>query len=217
VKGAVFDTRRHSNVKRKAAYRRIGKNFKGLEKFKAEKRRRKQILQLQDEGLRIKEIAARLQVSERTVKRDLAKVKPYVKGQWTRFVHQEDEKTLEWFTNLSLKKQIEYITELQETRSIICKTRQCSDLQVTIDVDAALEGRYAVSYKPHLPVDMLENGKITLNLVAHGRKQAIARIYVGKTTEGTMNLQTNQSMNVSVKPVLKGLQVVETEETNQKP
>jgi predicted transcriptional regulator len=204
-------------VKRKAAYRRIGKNYKGLEKFKAEKQRRKQILELQDKGLQVKEIAAQLHVSERTVKRDLAKLKPYVKGQWTLLARQESEKTLEWFTSLSWKKQIEYIAELREMRSIICKTHKCNDLLVTIDVDAALEGRYAASFKPHLPVEMLQNGRITLELAVHERKQAIARIYVGKTTQGTMNLQTNQSMNVSVKPVLKGLQVIETEENSQKP
>jgi transcriptional antiterminator len=92
VKKPVFDTRKHTNVKRKAAYRRISKYYKGLDKFKAEKQRRKQILQLQDEGLNIRDIAWRLQVSERTVKRDLAKVKPYVEGQWTLLARQESEK-----------------------------------------------------------------------------------------------------------------------------
>ena len=67
----VFDTEKHSNVKRRAEYRRIKKNYKTLEKFKQEKLRRGQILELQDQGLHLKEIAERLGVSESTIKRGL--------------------------------------------------------------------------------------------------------------------------------------------------
>jgi DNA-binding NarL/FixJ family response regulator len=70
VGSAVFDTKKHNNVKCKARYRRIGKYYKSLEKFKAEKHRRKQALELQNQGLTIKQIARQLGVSERTVKRD---------------------------------------------------------------------------------------------------------------------------------------------------
>lgn len=210
MNSSVFDTKKHSNVKRKAEYRRIGKYYKGLEKYKAEKSRRKQVLQLQEQGLTIKQIAERLHVSERTVKRDVATVVPYIKKQRTELIRHENEAVIRQLNSMSLNKQLEYMHELLERHRRIFRVRKCSSLLVTIDVDAVFDGRYAVSFKPRLPVDMLENGRITLELAVCGRKQAIARIYVGKVTWGAANLQTNQSMNQFVKPVLKGLKVVES-------
>ena len=216
MNSGVFDTKKHTNVKRKAEYRRIRKYHKGLAKFKAEKVRRKQVLQLQYQNLTIKQIAEYLNVSERTVKRDLATVTPYIKKKRTQLIRQENEAVIRQLDGMSLKKQIEFIHELLERHRRIFKVRKCSSLLVTIDVDATLAGEYAVSFKPRLPVDMLENGRITLELAACGRKQAIARIYVGKVVWGSANLQTNQSMNLVVKPVLKGLRVVESA-TQQSP
>jgi DNA-binding transcriptional MerR regulator len=210
MNSGVFDTKKHTNVKRKPEYRRIRKYYKGLDKFKSEKARRKQVLELQNQGLTIKQIAEHLNVSERTVKRDLAKVMIYVKKKRTQLMLQEREAVIRQMDDMSPKRQLEFILELQERHRRIFKVRKCNSLLVTIDVDAALDGRYAVSFNPRLPVDILENGRITLELAACGRKQAIARIYVGKVVWGSANLQTNQSMNSFVKPVLKGLKVVDS-------
>jgi hypothetical protein len=73
-------------------------------------------------------------------------------------------------------------------------------------------GRYGVKFKPDLPINIAEKGRITLELETGGQKQAIARIYVGQIIDGAVNLQTNQSMNQFVKPVLKGLTVVPLDE-----
>ena len=43
----VFDVRKHSNVKAKAEYRRIHKNFKSLRKYKEELARRRKVLDLE--------------------------------------------------------------------------------------------------------------------------------------------------------------------------
>jgi len=80
---------------------------------------------------------------------------------------------------------------------------------VTVDVDAALEGRYALKFTPRLPADLFQDGKITVELEVHGRKQILGRMYVGEIRHGSVNLQTNQSINVFAKPTLKGLRVVE--------
>jgi DNA-binding NarL/FixJ family response regulator len=77
----VFDTKKHTNIKRRAEYRLIGKYHKSLLRFKEEKARRRRILELQDISLTIKQIALQLGVSERTVKRDLAKMKSYIHRQ----------------------------------------------------------------------------------------------------------------------------------------
>jgi hypothetical protein len=79
-----------------------------------------------------------------------------------------------------------------------------------VDVDAALEGRYALKFTPRLPADLLQDGKITVELEVHDRKQILGRMYVGEIRYGSVNLQTNQSVNVIAKHTLKGgLRVVE--------
>jgi hypothetical protein len=199
MKCGVFDTKKHTNVKRKAAYRRIGKYYKGLEKYQSERARRKAVLALQDQGLNIKQIAQELGVSERTVKRDLAKIMFAIKKKSSQLNLEHTVAVMRQLNSMSLNKRLLFIRKFfEQQRNLqrhINKTRKCSALLVTIDVDAALAGEYAVGYKPRLPVDMLENGKITLELRVLGRVQAIGRIYVGKATLGAVNLQTNQSMN----------------------
>jgi hypothetical protein len=210
MKQHVFDTKKHSNIKRRAEYRRIGKYYKSLEKFKGEKKRLNQILALQDQRQTIKQIANQLNISQRTVKRDLAKIAPYIKNRQTQLLHQENQQTLMKFQSLSFKEQLAFIHELREQKKRIWRVRKCVSLWITVDVDAVLAGRDGVRFKPNLPVDMQENGRITLELSACGRKQAVARIYLGKIVWGQANLQTNQSMNLTVKPTLKGLKILES-------
>jgi len=205
----VFDLRRHSNVKRRAAYRRVGKYYKGLAKFKAEKLRRRRVLELRGEGLTVGEVARRLCVSESTVKRDLAKWGRFVKGRLSAVARELGSGENEKFLGLGLKAQVDCIRELGDQSLLSRRTLACSALVVTVDVDAALEGRYALKFVPRLPVDLLENGKITVELRVQGRKQTLGRLYVGEVTGGSVNLQTNQSLNVFVKHALKGLRVVE--------
>ena len=40
---------------------------------------------------------------------------------------------------------------------------------MTVDVDAALEGRYALKFTPRLPADLFQDGKITVELEVHGK------------------------------------------------
>ena len=108
-----FDTKKHSNVKRKAEYRRINKYFKGLEKWKQEKLRRKQILDLQDRGLTIRQIAKQLHVSERTVKRDLAKIRPYIRRSRKHFAPYESRNALKQLDELSTKQQLKRIRDFK--------------------------------------------------------------------------------------------------------
>jgi hypothetical protein len=212
MKQHVFDTKKHSNIKRRAEYRRIGKYYKSLEKFKGEKKRLNQILALQDQRQTIKQIANQLNISQRTVKRDLAKIAPYIKNRQTHLLLKEDQQTLMKFQSLSsFKEQLAFIHEIREQQKRIWRVRKCDSLWITVDVDAVLAGRDAVHFKPNLPVDMQEDGRITLELSACGRKQAVARIYLGKIVWRQANLQTNQSMNLTVKPTLKGLKIIEPE------
>lgn len=207
----VFDTKKHTNIKRKAEYRRIGKYYKSPERFKAEKDRRKRILELQDQGLTVGQIAGQLNVSERTVERDLAAMRLSINRHRTRLIRQASEEELGYFNGLSLKGQLDYLCRLRDVKKRVLKIRSCKSLVITLSVDKAFGGRYVpVKFKPDLPVEVLDNGRITIELEACGRKQPVARIYVGKITSGSLNLQTNQSMNQFVTSSLRGLQVVES-------
>ena len=207
---AVFDTEKHSNVKRRAEYRRIKKNYKTLKKYKKEKLRRGQILELQDQSLPIKEIALRLGVSESTIKRDLSKMRRYIKGQFNLVTREVSMQTLSEFQSLSLKRQLDFVRELVERERVARRVLRCRALVVTVDFDAALEGRYALRFKPRLPVDMVEDGKITVVVQVCGRRQVLGRMYMGRIVHGAANLQTNQSVNVLLKNVLQGLRVVDS-------
>jgi len=205
----VFDTKKHCNVKRKAAYRRISKYFKSLDKFKAEKLRRKQVLELHNQGLTIVQVAFRLGVSERTVQRDLKKVMLYVKKVRTQMLRHESLLAVEQFQAMGLKQQVECAVEYEQEKRRLRRPRRCRSLHVTIDLDDALTGKYALRYKPKLPVEMRENGKITIELSAHGKKQKVARIYLGKVAWETVNIDTNRSLHTVTPFTLKGLQIVE--------
>jgi len=183
-----------------------------LEKTKAEKARRRRVMDLQDEGLSIKQIAKQLDVSERTVKRDLARIEPYVKKQWTQLQNEVHDEFIEWFTGLSLKQQLVEIRKRLKRKRKIWIAHSRKNLLITINLDSVFAGRYGVKFKPDLPINIAEKGRITLELETGGQKQAIARIYVGQIIDGAVNLQTNQSMNQFVKPVLKGLTVVPLDE-----
>ena len=47
-------------------------------------------------------------------------------------------------------------------------------MSLVVDVDAALRGEYALGFKPNLPVDLVENGRVTVELLVCGRRQKLA-------------------------------------------
>ena len=104
---------------------------------------------------------------------------------------------------------MQYVKDYEERKRRIYRTRQCNLLHISIDLDQVLVGKYAMSYKPKLPVQMQQNGKITIELLTHGKKQTIARIYVGKIVSNTAFLDTNRSLYTVTPFALKGLQISE--------
>jgi hypothetical protein len=152
----------------------------------------------------------RLGVSESTIKRDLLKMRRYIKGQFNLVARSQSMQSLSEFQSLSLKQQLSFVRELVERERVMRRVRRCSALVVVVDFDAALQGRYALKFKPRLPVDMVEDSKITVEVQVCGRRQVLGRMYMGRIVHGAANLQTNQSVNVLLKNVLQGLRVVDS-------
>ena len=76
-----------SGVK-EASYRKVSAYTKSVARYKLERARRRKVRVLAEKGLTQKQIAAKLGVSTRTVKRDWDKIRPYVKGQFRREIRE---------------------------------------------------------------------------------------------------------------------------------
>jgi len=192
VVGRVFDNVKHINMKEKAEYRRIGKNYKSLPQYKREREWRRRILELQGKGLTIDQIASELGVSGRTVKRDLARVRSYVESQRAFALQLQNELEREEFSRLSLSQKLERVKQLVALeRDMRRKPRFCSVLQVIVDLDALKAGKPAVRYKAQFPVRMLENSRINLDLMYEGKVLHLGRMWVANTDPKHVDLQTN--------------------------
>jgi predicted transcriptional regulator len=77
----------HSGVKQ-ASYRKVSAYTKSVGRYKLERARRHKVRVLAEKGFTQKQIAAKLGVSTRTVKRDWDKIRPYVKGQFRREIRE---------------------------------------------------------------------------------------------------------------------------------
>ena len=130
-------------------YRRVGKYYKSSKRYQLERKRRQQVIKLHTEGLTLAQISVRLGVSVRTVKRDFAKVKPFLKNQGARPLEDEGLKSelhqlYAGLENLSLSERHTVLCRLLET--FLPKQRkkrgksQATSLSLTIDLDAALKG-----------------------------------------------------------------------------
>jgi hypothetical protein len=196
---AVFDTKKHSNVQRDAEYRRVGRNYKSPKKYKEEKQRRQRVLELHGKGLTIMQIALQVGKSERTIQRDLAKVKPYVKRLKKHFAPLESKQEMDKVNVSNLGEQFESVGKLIERwRNTPRKIHGCKNFDITLDVDAALQGRYCLKFKPLLPVGILPRTKITLNITINGETKPMGRLYAENSDTGIMHLSTNQSLNACV-------------------
>lgn len=124
--------------KRTPDYRRIHVYSKSSKQYWKERDRRKQILELFNEGLSFGEIAERLGVNRRTVRRDLQKLERYVKGQISRrayLLEQEQRKQLEALSELSLVERYKALTNLMFRARKLSKKEEYERHNKTIVID----------------------------------------------------------------------------------
>ncbi len=179
-------------MKGKAEYERVGKNYKSLPQYKRERERRRRVLELESKGLTVGQIAGESGVSGRAVLRDLARVQSYIESQRAFALGRQNELAREESRSLSLKKQLERVKEFVAfERDMQRKLRVCSFLQVIVDLDALKIGKPAVRYKPQLPLRMLENSRINLDLMYDGKILHLGRMWVANTYPKHVDLQTN--------------------------
>ena len=163
----VFDTKKHSNRKSKPDYRRIRAYYKSPKNYQDERKRRKKVLEYYEQGLSYKVIAERLGVSERTVKRDMAKIKPYyerkVKNMYRRLEHERIANFEAMLEGKSLFQRYKILTNEMVKQTNLRKQRKYrrSRTFVFIDLDNVVDGIPSMFFKPEPPF----KGKIPFKIV----------------------------------------------------
>ena len=153
----VFDTKKHSNVKFKADYRRIGKYYKSPKRYQDERKRRKKVLEYYEKGLSYKVIAERLGVSERTAKCDMAKIKPYYERKIKNFMRSLQQERIADFEAMlegkSLLQRFNILTNEIVKRTNLRKQREYrrSKIFLTIDLDNVVDGWPLLVFNPKPP------------------------------------------------------------------
>jgi hypothetical protein len=177
----VFDTKKHSNVKRKPEYRRIKKNFKSLEQTKREKARRERGLELCLAGWSGDQIAGALGVSRRTVQRDLEKMRETIKRRLAHAVRVGSDEE-----RVRLNRELDGLGPVEQARRIGLqlsgtkksgRRRECHKLLVKIDVDSFGEGKEALSFRPGFPA-LVPPYVINFVLVLKGDSRGVGQLVV---------------------------------------
>jgi transposase len=189
-----FDTKRHGNVKSKADYRRVKKYYKSAGRWRVERERRKRVLRLREEGLSYAEIAERLSVSERTVKRDMAKMKPYyerkVRSYWRRLEADRRAELEAKLEGLSLVQRFNILTkEIVKQKNLFEERKyRRSMMTLTVDLDNTTSGFPAVDASPKPPFEVKMPFTINLEFVKEGKKWKKCSIVVGSRNRSKHSL-----------------------------
>ena len=198
MSGRVFDTNKHSNIKRRAEYRRINEYIKSPSQTKREKIRRMRVLDLWLKDWGTGRIASELGVSTRTVERDLGKLGETIKRRFERCARAASEEE-----RLQLMRQLEGLSPVEQAKRInhlLANTkrsgvrRECHKLLVKIDVDAFNMGKNALSYKPKFAA-LVAPYVINFQLVLDGDCRGIGQLRIGdfSLASASINLKSESS------------------------
>jgi len=155
-------------------------------------------MRLVDEGLSAAEIAQRLGVSERTVKRDRAKVRPYVEREFRHVLAGYDEARQREFEaqleGLSISEKLKKMSSIMAERQRLLKRLSRREymrhqMLVTIDADKAARGQPCITSKPFPPFTVRYPFAISFRLIINGKEQ-----YVGGISMGGENKQRQASV-----------------------
>ena len=187
----VFDTKRHSNIKSKPDYRRIRVYYKSPKNYQDERKRRKKVLEYYKQGLSYKVIAQRLGVSERTVKRDMAKIKPYYERKIKSLIRRLEQERIADFKAMLEGKSLGYkfmiLTKEMAKISVLKAEREYrrSRMDLVINLDNCVDGIPLIYTKPKYCFPIKSLFKLNVILVKDGKSQTKGVISVGsKTVEG---------------------------------
>lgn len=154
--GSVLDKKRRLKRKKTPEYRRIKRYFKSIKQYWKERKRRKQVLHLWMVEFRSqKYMAEKLGVSVSTIKRDVAKLRRFVRGQTNRAIRtmkdewrQKREQAIE---GLSLRERFDYLSLELERQKKLWQQRGYRGHYTIFHIDMTQPGPYGLPKLTILP------------------------------------------------------------------
>jgi len=168
-----------------AVYRRINVYSKSTEQYWKERNRRKKVWQLSGEGFTYKQIAEKLGVNEKTVQRDINKVRPYYIGRIRRALRimeeERDRKFKEELEGKNLFQQLSILTQRVTRYKKLMQVRKYlrHTMFVTFDLDAAAKGEPPISFKPTPPFSYTKPFQIHFRMKINGKMVSLAELKIG--------------------------------------
>ncbi len=194
--GDVFVARKPLGGGSRGGYRRVARYCKSVARWRLERARRREVIRLRLEGKSLVEIAVVLGVSLRTVKRDFARVKPYLKSQLRVRRLQEEQRRMEaMFGGMSTMERFEALEQLlrfPKKRRRVGKPEEPARVVLVVDVDAALQGKAGLECVPR-SWSSSGNGRgldLEVRLVIHGKLVKMGGICFRSNIAGEDNRMT---------------------------
>lgn len=181
----VFDTKRHNNAKIKAEYRRIRKYYKSPKRYQKERKRRRRVLDYYEQGFSYKTIAQKLGVSERTVKRDMVKIKPYYERKIKNLMRKLQQERIANFQAMlegkTLVQRFNILTK-EIARSYRLKKERGyrrSRMVLVINLDDCTNGVPSMFAEPNPPFPFKTPFKLMVSFIKDGKSQFGAVFSIG--------------------------------------
>ena len=187
--GKGFGASKRGNASQRPDYRRVRKYYKSSKKYWEERNRRKQVLELSRQGLTGREIAKRLGVSDRTVKRDMSKIKPYYErlicSYWKKLEQDRKAEVEAQLEGKSLLEQSRLLGKMlaEQTRLLKHREYQRRQLKITIDLDELTLGYPTLKVCPQHPFSVRYPMLIDIEFVKDGTKQPAMGLRIGSETD----------------------------------
>lgn len=141
-----FDKKQRVTKRKGPQYRRINRYLKSTKQYWRERNRRKAAWNLSGEGYTYKQIAEKLGVSEKTVQRDIKKIRPYYYRLSRRYFREleaeRNRKLREELEGKTIFQQYEILSNKMDYHMKLMKTREYRRhvMNVTFDFDAFVTG-----------------------------------------------------------------------------
>jgi DNA-binding CsgD family transcriptional regulator len=187
---SVFDAKRRKRGRSRPEYRRVRRYFKGTKQYWRERSRRKQVFELSEKHLTYKQIAEQLGLSERTVKRDMTKIKPYymrqIRSYYSRLEEERRGQVEAQLEGKSLAERFKILSSMILEIKKRDKEREYNRHQmfITIDLDDVTDGYPAV--KPW-PQQSTVNWTLPLTInflyVKNGEKRVVGNFTLSRVKQ----------------------------------
>jgi predicted transcriptional regulator len=152
-----LDKIRRPKERKGPEYRRINSYYKSKKQYWKERNRRKKAWELSGQGLTYKQIAEKLDVSEKTVQRDIRKIRPYYNRLSKKYFRELEQQRIDDLNaeleGKTLSHRFKILSKKMVTYNFLMKQREYNRhiIKIIIDMDDQTEGFPAIRFWPKPP------------------------------------------------------------------